>query len=282
MDIQVEFSSSSLLKLFNNYFRQVGAADAFIYDELCTEREIEEFSEEEPYVITTLIMLFVVQFAIGLGNVAFYCLGLSYMDDNINEHDSPAFLGAALAARLWGPQLGSGIAFFVEALPLGWWLGWAMLCPFIFTIGLVITLFPRRLLKTAVELAANRILETVTSGTQSFAAQSRFLADISFIASVRRLFTNKLLLFNVVALMLLQTGIYNFMALEESYLQARFFLPTSEADGLYDEWTSRYHFLTYATASWIISARCGVDYCQGQSVGTVSIRARTRSRLRWV
>lgn len=184
-------------------------------------------------------MLFIVQFAIGLGNVAFYCLGLTYMDDNLKEHESPAFIGAALAARFWGPQLGSGVAFFVEAVPLGWWLGWAILCPFIFTIGLLISLFPRRLLKTAVELAANRILETMSSSNGNFAAPSRYLADISFFASIRRLFTNKILLFNVAALMLLQTGIVNFMALEESYLQARFFLPTSEADGLYDEWTSR-------------------------------------------
>lgn len=161
------------------------------------------------------------------------------MDDNLKEHESPAFLGAALAARLWGPQLGSGVVFFVEALPLGWWLGWAILCPFVFTIGIIITLFPRRLLKTAVELAANRILETVSTGTQNFSSPSRYLADISFFASMRRLFTNKLLMCNVIALMLLQTGIYNFLSLEESYLQSRFFLPTSEADGLYDEWTSR-------------------------------------------
>lgn len=176
---------------------------------------------------------------IGLGNIAFYALGLSYMDDNLKEHESPAFLGAALGARAWGIQFGSGVAFFVEATPLGWWLGWTILCPIVFTVGLLISMFPKRLLKTAVQLAANRILETISNSNENVISRTRYLADIHYFSSLRRLVSNKILMFNVVALMFMQTGVINFNFYEEEYLQSRFFLPASEADGLNDEWTSR-------------------------------------------
>lgn len=38
-------------------------------------------------------MLFVLQFGIALGNIAYYTLGLSYLDDNVLEHHSPAVIG---------------------------------------------------------------------------------------------------------------------------------------------------------------------------------------------
>lgn len=221
------------------FYSDAGAIQAFIPVDLCLEREIEEMISEKPYVLTTLVMLYVTATAIGLGNIAFYCLGLTYMDDNLKEHESPAFIGVALGARFWGAQIGMGIAFFVEAMPLGWWLGWTILCPVVFTVGLLISLFPKRLLKTAVQLAANRILETMSSSNQNVMSASRYLADIHFFPSLRRLISNKILIFNVTAMMFLQTGIINFMGREEEYLQSRYFLPASEADGLYDEWMSR-------------------------------------------
>lgn len=220
-------------------FSDTGSVVAFSLDELCTEREIEALTSEKPYIVTTLVLLFIMASGIGLGNIAFYCLGLTYLDDNLKEHESPAFIGAALGARFWGIQFGSGVAFFVEAMPLGWWLGWSILCPVVFTVGLLISLFPKRLLKTAVELAANRILETVSTSNQNVLSQSRYLADIHLFPSLRRLVRNKILMFNVTAMMFMQTGMINFLTFEEEYLQSRFFLPASEADGLNDEWTSR-------------------------------------------
>lgn len=50
-------------------------------------------TNEITYSITTLAMLFVLQIGIGMGNVAFYTLALSYIDDNVMEHHSPALLG---------------------------------------------------------------------------------------------------------------------------------------------------------------------------------------------
>lgn len=229
-----------ILKIcFQINFSASGSIQAYNVPELCIEREIEELNSDKPYVITTMILLYVVAMAIGVGKVAFYALGLTYMDDNLKEHESPAFLGAALGASIWGIQFGSGVAFFVDAMPLGWWLGWTILCPIVFTVGLLVSMFPRRLLKTAVQLAANRILETISNSNENMISRSKLLADIHFFPSLRRLAVNKVLMFNVIAMMFMQTGVINFNFYEEEYLQSRFFLPASEADGLQDEWTSR-------------------------------------------
>uniref|UniRef100_A0A336KHU9 CSON010641 protein n=1 Tax=Culicoides sonorensis TaxID=179676 RepID=A0A336KHU9_CULSO len=222
--------------------KDIGPIEMSQITDLCWHTITSRLDSEKSHTITTQILLFVVQFVIGLGNIAFYCLGLSYLDDNLKEHESPAYLGGVLAARLWGSQVGSAIAFLIEAVKVGWWVGWTIITPFVFTIGFLIVLFPRRLLQTAVQLAANRILETM-SNVQHSVSPFRYLADIAFWPSIRRLVSNKILMFNVIGFMFLQTAIINFQAQEENYLQSRFFLPTSEADGLSDEWTSR--LITY-------------------------------------
>lgn len=41
----------------------------------------------------TIVVLFILQAGIALGNIAFYCLGITYMDDNTKEINSPALIG---------------------------------------------------------------------------------------------------------------------------------------------------------------------------------------------
>jgi hypothetical protein len=65
------------------------------------------------------------------------------------------------------------------------------------------------------------------------------MADIDFFPTIKRLFTNKILLLNIAAAVFVQTAFYNYARHEANYLQSRFFLPTNEADGLNNEWTSQ-------------------------------------------
>lgn len=60
---------------------------------LCTERTTAALVEEQPYSLTTLICLFILQIGIAFGNIVFYTFGLSYIDDNVQDHESPALLG---------------------------------------------------------------------------------------------------------------------------------------------------------------------------------------------
>lgn len=194
---------------------------------------------DDSHGITTLILLFVLQLGIGLGMIAFYALGFSYLDDNVSEHESPALLAGALAAKYWGIQLGFFTSLLVGLTSFGWFLGWILLAPVLFVIGFLAVMFPRRLLSTVVKQAANSILETATNSSHASLANSKFIADIGFFPTLFRLFTNKTLMFNIFAAVFVQTAFINFTRHEANYLQSRFFLPTSEADGLNNEWTSQ-------------------------------------------
>lgn len=193
--------------------------------------------EEQAYSETTLAMLFVLQLAIGLGNIVFYSLGLSYIDDNVKERHSPALIGTALAAKIWGSQWGSALAYAVAALQVGWWLGWAIIAPIFFLLAILISMFPRRLIKTVVRQATDNIVEAASGHSQLSLSPNNLLADIAFGSSLRRMVTNKVLVFNVLAAAFIETAIVNFYSHEASYLQSRFFVPTDESG--VDEWSSR-------------------------------------------
>lgn len=62
-------------------------------DVLCTNRTSERISEEMPHSITTLVFLFILQAFTAHAFVAFYTLGLTYLDDNTAEHNTPALIG---------------------------------------------------------------------------------------------------------------------------------------------------------------------------------------------
>nr|XP_019932895.2 solute carrier organic anion transporter family member 1C1 [Aedes albopictus] len=208
-------------------------------ENVCILEQSAEIQMEHPYAITTLVLMFVAQAVIGIANIAFYCLGMSYMDDNLREHQSPGYIGCALGARIWGQQFGLAIVLAVGATSLSWWLGWVIIGPIVFILGFLIALFPKRLLSTLVRQAADDIIETATNNSTQSLPGHKWLADIAFAPSLKRVFTNGILIFNVLALVFVHTGITNFNAHEQNYLQSRFFLPTSNVNGLNDEWTSR-------------------------------------------
>ncbi|XP_037960964.1 solute carrier organic anion transporter family member 1A2 [Teleopsis dalmanni] len=198
-------------------------------------------TEEQTFTLT-LVLLFVLQLSIGLGSLAFYNIGITYIDDNSLSIDSPAVIAATVGAKLFGLQVGSILILGVGATSVGWWLGWAILAPIIFVTGLMLSLFPRRLPKTVIHQAAQRIIEE--SRNRQFGSQfSTYIDDTNFGPSIKRLFGNKLLMFNLLSIMFIQAATINYMSQEEAYLQSRFFLPFSEEDGLEQEW--RAHFVSY-------------------------------------
>uniref|UniRef100_A0A0A1X4L1 Solute carrier organic anion transporter family member 1A1 n=2 Tax=Zeugodacus cucurbitae TaxID=28588 RepID=A0A0A1X4L1_ZEUCU len=189
--------------------------------------------------LSTLILLFVLQFALGFANLAFYTIGTAYLDDNSASIDSPAVIATALAGRIFGLQVGSFVVIGVGAISIGWWLGWIILAPLVLLSGIVLGLFPKRLPKTVIHHAAQRIIEE--THTRTFGSQfSTYIDDVGFCQSLKRIFTNKLLMCNLLGIMFILSAYVNFELQEESYLQSRFFLPYSEEDGLLQEWEARF------------------------------------------
>lgn len=60
---------------------------------VCVLEQSARLQMEHAHAITTLVLMFIAQAVIGIANIAFYCLGMSYMDDNLREHQSPAYIG---------------------------------------------------------------------------------------------------------------------------------------------------------------------------------------------
>lgn len=194
---------------------------------------------ELPHASTTLVFLFLLQTGIAYGFIGFYTLGLTYLDDNALAHNAPALIGAALAGRYLGYVLGNILSLFAREVFLGWWFGWAIISPLLLIIAIFIGLFPRRMIQTVVRRAADTIVETATLSSQISLSRYKFLSDISFCSTITRIFRNKVLLLNICATVFIETALINFVLLEESYLQARFLLPTDESGVLNNEWTSR-------------------------------------------
>lgn len=192
-----------------------------------------------PHSTITLIALFLLQIGFSYGFIAFYTLGLTYLDDNAIQHNVPALLGAALAARFLGFVFGNLLSMFVRQIYVGWWLGWAIICPLLLILAILIGLFPRRMIGTMVRQAADTIVETATNSSQLSLSRVKFLSDISFFPSLARLFRNKILLLNIAGTVFIQTALINFAFYEQSYLQSRFLMPADQSDVLNNEWTSR-------------------------------------------
>lgn len=218
------------------------------------------FVEYFPHSITTLVGLFILQLGISYGFIAFYTLGLTYLDDNSIEHNGPALIGkrnknkkknkiltskfswisgAALAGKYFGHLLGNGLPLIVNLTSLGWWFGWALIAPTLFFWAVMVGLFPRRLLATVIRQAADTIVETATNSSQISLSRTKFLSDTSFWSSFKRLFSNKILLLNIFATVFIETAMINFILQNSNYLQSRFLLPADDSNLLHNEWTSR-------------------------------------------
>ncbi|XP_023159673.2 solute carrier organic anion transporter family member 1A1 [Drosophila hydei] len=235
----------SVIPSIMNFADGVQSQDALVDANLCSTSlaQFQKLTLTEAQSSTlTLVMLFVLQLALGLGSLAFYTLGISYIDDNSLSQDSPAVIAVVLAARAIGQQVGSFLVLGVGLTSVGWWLGWVVLAPFIFVGAVLLGLFPKRLPKTVIHQAAQRIIEQ--SNLRAFGSQfSTYLDDSDFWPSLKRLFNNRLLMVNLLSVMCLQSGVLNYGLQEENYLQSRFFLPYNEQDGLTQEW--RAAFVSY-------------------------------------
>lgn len=111
-----------------------------------------------------LIFIFLSQFALGIGNTLYYSLGLSYIDNNTKQHNSPMLISNANAVRLFGPILGYCFAYVILRVYIdptltpfiskddtrwmgAWWLGWPILGLLTFVFASLIGLFPKSLKK---------------------------------------------------------------------------------------------------------------------------------------
>lgn len=114
--------------------------------------------------VVPLILIFMSQFVLGIGNTLYYSLGQTYLDDNTKKTNTPLMLAYASSLRTFGPVVGFALGYFALKIYIdpsktpvidssdprwlgAWWLGWIILGVAMLIFAVLIGLFPKELPK---------------------------------------------------------------------------------------------------------------------------------------
>ena len=131
---------------------------------MCLAKEARQDCNQDIESIVPLVLIFLSQFVLGIGNTLYYALGQTYLDDNTKKTNTPMLLSYAFALRTLGPIIGFVLGYvslklyidpFVTPLIdskdprwLGaWWFGWVFLGLAMIIVASLIGLFPKELPK---------------------------------------------------------------------------------------------------------------------------------------
>ncbi|XP_033611348.1 solute carrier organic anion transporter family member 74D isoform X2 [Cryptotermes secundus] len=158
----------------------------------------------------TLVLMFLLQLGAGLGGISVLSHGMVYVDDNVEKRDSAALIG------------------------------WPILSTLIFLVAILISMFPTQLPSQAVKEMAASIVD-LARGVRIQEPTDPKESSTGFLWSLRRLLTNRIIVLNTLATVCLQTAMSNYLALEDKYLESKFYIPkpSEAAGGFQDPWTSR-------------------------------------------
>lgn len=134
-------------------------------NQLCSARHAHDDCETgEIFSYVPLVLIFMSQFVLGIGNTLYYSLGQSYLDDNTKKGNTPLVLAYALSLRMFGPVIGFLLGYVTLNIyidptktPLitnkdprwmgAWWLGWVLLGTAMLLFAVLIGMFPKALPK---------------------------------------------------------------------------------------------------------------------------------------
>jgi hypothetical protein len=72
---------------------------------LCVLESLDKECNDEIESIWPLILIFLSQFVLGIGNTLYYALGQTYLDDNTKKTNSPLLMSYAFTFRTLGPGM---------------------------------------------------------------------------------------------------------------------------------------------------------------------------------
>lgn len=79
--------------------------------ELCNAVSSKVHIEENDSAYVTIVVLMAVQIFTGLANIAYYALGMSYLDDNTKKNYVAGLIGAVLSVKIIGVCFGYILAW---------------------------------------------------------------------------------------------------------------------------------------------------------------------------
>ncbi|XP_061402165.1 solute carrier organic anion transporter family member 74D [Musca vetustissima] len=209
--------------------------------------------------ILPLVLIFLSQFVLGIGNTLYYSLGQSYLDDNTKKTNTPLMLSVAFALRLIGPIVGFFLGYvslnmFIDPAktPLidnkdprwlgAWWFGWMILGTLMIVFSGLIGLFPKELPKKAPVLRNSHVphvlrheelkMDECLPLGRSFSSNATLDAPVvdkpdfpqlkDFPRALMRLLRNKLLIFNITSGIFYILGASAIMTFLTKYMEVQF------------------------------------------------------------
>ncbi|CAD7086074.1 unnamed protein product [Hermetia illucens] len=211
-----------------------------------------------------LILIFLSQFILGVGNTLYYTLGQTYVDDNTKKKNTPLLFAYALAMRMIGPTLGfilgtGMLSIFIDPskTPLikgtdprwlgAWWLGWIIIGFIMFIFSGLLALFPQQLPRKDQHIVDNSISDTPRS-TELFSLNATVIpekkieetqtmerSEISwedFISSLKRVLPNKIVFYNNLSGVFYILGAAGYVTYLGRYVEVQFQRSSKNATGL--------------------------------------------------
>ncbi|XP_068243486.1 LOW QUALITY PROTEIN: solute carrier organic anion transporter family member 74D-like [Palaemon carinicauda] len=181
-----------------------------------------------------LAIFFLSLLGVGIGQTAAYNLGIPYIDDNVDNRETPLYFAGTSGVRILGPTLGFVLGSVCTRLYVNpmtdpgittsdprwigaWWLGLVFVSVALFFTSTAMFAFPRRL------PSSPKAVRTV------FKAPLRNPSLRDFPRAVRRLLKNEILMLRTassVLHILPIAGLYTFLP---KYLESQFRLPVHNA-----------------------------------------------------
>ncbi|XP_011639833.1 solute carrier organic anion transporter family member 1A5 [Pogonomyrmex barbatus] len=224
--------------------------------ELCNLGILSVIKEEDEPCYFTMIIFIIVLIISGMANIAYFALGISYLDDNTKKKHVTAFIGVIIAVKVVGILLGyflgwgclridandfSVIKSYQDQIG-AWWLGFPILSILLMVPALLLSWFPRRLPSEVVEQAAASLLDrTALRNRAPNTMTNQKAGSPDFCPSLWRLITNKILICNILATVFGATALLNFVTHEDIFIESRFHIPrpTGMLRGFSDPLSSR-------------------------------------------
>ncbi|XP_054166759.1 solute carrier organic anion transporter family member 74D-like [Oppia nitens] len=204
--------------------------------ELCQTYQLDDDCHSNT-VWSAVVIFLMASFLNGIGCIAYYAIGIPYIDDNTSKINSPIFLSACSAVRLLGPAVGLLLsAHFLEQnenpdikvdIPMNdprwigcWWMGFIIIGIFLVIFSIPLTLFPTQMSdkgnkpKDPKQLKSFETISTVT--------------DICL--KLKRLLTNPIYVFHVLAIIFKLFGYLGYYIFKPKYIESQFRKSASDAN----------------------------------------------------
>ncbi|XP_049283099.1 solute carrier organic anion transporter family member 74D [Anopheles funestus] len=154
------------IRTHQNYTFMVKSTNRLCLDASSPKECLETIS------VVPLVLIFLSQFVLGIGNTLYYSLGQTYLDDNTKKTNTPLMLAYASSLRTFGPVVGFALGYFALKIYIdptktpiidssdprwlgAWWLGWILLGVAMIIFAFLIGMFPKEIPKKPKSVESN-------------------------------------------------------------------------------------------------------------------------------